>query len=87
MSGLTRGGTAKPISRNQISTRMERGEILLPVQLTTSRIGNHARLIHTMLKVLTIRYILVHVSGVNEPKGQTALPREITILYSILQYN
>ena len=29
-----------------------------PVQLTTSRIDNHTRLIHTLLKVLTITYML-----------------------------
>ena len=32
-----------------------RGNIILLVQLTTSRIGNHTRLIHTLLKVLTIQ--------------------------------
>ena len=28
--------------------------IIFPVQLTTSRIGNHTRLIHTLLNVMTI---------------------------------
>ena len=38
------------------SQRRERGQgnLDFPVQLTTSRIGNHTRLIHTLLKVLTI---------------------------------
>ena len=54
MSGLTRDGTAKPGSRDQI-LRRERGQvkIMLPVQLTTRRIGNNPRLIHTLLKGLT----------------------------------
>ena len=55
MSELTPGGTAKPASRDQ-SLRRERGQgkCTFPVQLTTSRIGSHTRLIHILLKVLTI---------------------------------
>ena len=55
MSGLTRDGTAEPVSRDQI-VRRERGHGRnhFIVHLTTSRIGNHTRLIHTLLKVLTI---------------------------------
>ena len=55
MSGLTRDGTAEPVSREQI-LRHERGQrkIIFPVQPVTSRIGNHNRLIHTLLKVLII---------------------------------
>ena len=49
MSRLTRDGTAEPVSRDQI-LRRERGQgnIIFPVQLTTSRIGNLTRLIHTL---------------------------------------
>ena len=50
MSRLTRDGTAEPISRDQI-LRRERGQgniPILPVQLTTSRIGNLTRLILTL---------------------------------------
>ena len=56
MSRLARGGTAKPVSRDQI-LRRERGQkkiIVFPIQLTTGRIGNHERLIHALRKVLTI---------------------------------
>ena len=46
MIGLTRDGTAKPVSRDQI-LRRERGhgKNISPAQLTTSRIGNFTRLI------------------------------------------
>ena len=53
MSGLTRDRTAEPVSRDQI-LRLERGQekhYFLGL-LTTSRIGDHTRLIHTLLKVL-----------------------------------
>ena len=50
MSRLTRDGTAEPLSRDQIFRRDQgQGKIRsLPVQPTTSRIGNHNRLIHTL---------------------------------------
>ena len=50
MSRLTLDGTAEPVSRDQI-LRIERGQgkINFPVQLTTSRIGNHTRLIYILL--------------------------------------
>ena len=55
MSRLTRDGTAEPVSRDQI-LRHERGQEILffPVQLTTSRIGNLTRLIHTLAICLTL---------------------------------
>ena len=55
MSRLTRDGTAEPVSRDQI-LRPARGQgnTIFPVQLTTSRIGNFTRLIHTLLYVMTI---------------------------------
>ena len=55
MSRLTRDGTAEPVSRDQI-LRHARGQgiLILPVQLTTSRIGILTRLIHTLLFVMTI---------------------------------
>ena len=48
-SRLTRAGTAKPVSRDQI-LRRERGQgnIYFSVQLTTIRIGNLTRLILTL---------------------------------------
>ena len=63
MSRLTRDGTAEPVSRDQILRHARgQGDIIFPVQLTTSRIGNLTRLIHTLLYVMTIhihRYILI----------------------------
>ena len=52
---LTRDRTAEPVSRDQIF-RHARGQriFIFPVQLTTSRIGNLAQLIHTLLYVMTI---------------------------------
>ena len=55
MSRLTRDGTVEPGSRDQFSgTHGNRGILVFPVQLTTSRIGNLTRLIHTLLCVMTI---------------------------------
>ena len=49
MSRLTRDGTAKPVSRNQLSgTYGDKGIFISPGQLTTSRIGNLTRLIPTL---------------------------------------
>ena len=49
MSRLTRDGTAEPVSRDQILRRnADRIFFIFPVQLTTSRIGNLTRLIHTL---------------------------------------
>ena len=55
MSRLTRDGTAEPVWRDQILRHARRqGNMIFPVQLTTSRIGNLTRLIHTLLYVMTI---------------------------------
>ena len=55
MSRLTRDGTAEPVSRDQILRHVRgQGNIIFPVQLTTSRIGSLTRLIHTLLYVMTI---------------------------------
>ena len=54
MDRLTRDGTAEPVSRDQILRHARgQGNIIFPVQLTTSRIGNLTRLIHTLLYVMT----------------------------------
>ena len=42
------------LARPNSQARMETGINLVPVQLTTSRIVHHIRLIYTLLKVLTI---------------------------------
>ena len=55
MSRLTRDGTAEPVSRDQILRHARgQGNIIFPVQLTTSRISNLTRLIHTLPYVMTI---------------------------------
>ena len=60
MSRLTRDGTAEPVSRDQILRHARgQGNIIFPVQLTTSRIGNLTRLIHTLLYVLTIHTYMI----------------------------
>ena len=77
MSRLTRDGMAEPVSRDQI-LRRERGHrenIIFSVQLTTSRIGNHSQLIHTLLKVLTIHtYIHTYIHTAGRP-GSSEVPR------------
>ena len=63
MSRLTRDGTAEPVSRDQILRHArEQGNFIFPVQLTTSRIGNLTRLIHTLLYVMTIHTCNIFVS-------------------------
>ena len=59
MSRLTRDGTAETVSRDHFSGRLGDREIFIfPVQLTTSRIGNLTRLIHTvLLHVMTIHTV------------------------------
>ena len=53
MSRLTRDETAEPVSRDQILRHARgQGDIIFTVQLTTSRIGNLTRLIHTLLYVM-----------------------------------
>ena len=68
MSRLTRDGTAEPVSRDQILRHARgQGNIIFPVQLTTSRIGNLTRLIHTLLNVITIHtYIHTYVTLLRE---------------------
>ena len=53
MSRLTRDGTAKPVSQNQISQARTGARNFFPVQLTMNRIGNLTRLICTLLFVMT----------------------------------
>ena len=65
MSRLTRDGTAEPVSRDQILRHARgQGNIISPVQLTTSRIGTLTRLIHTLLYVMTIHtYIYTYMKS------------------------
>ena len=60
MSRLTREGTAQPVSRDKFSgANADREIFIFAVQLTTSRIGNLTRLIHTLASVTihTQRYL------------------------------
>ena len=54
----------QPVSRGQILRHARgQGNIIFPAQLTTSRIGNLTRLIHTLLYVMTIhKYIHTYLS-------------------------
>ena len=54
MGGLTRGGTVETVSRTKLSGADSKKKKKNPAKLTTSRIGNLTRLIHTLLNVLTI---------------------------------
>ena len=62
------GRDGRTLSRNQILRRKRDREILsFPVQLTTSRVVNHSRLIHTLLNVLTVHaYIHPRRQGVKK---------------------
>ena len=62
MSRLTRDGTAEPVSRDQILRHARgQGDIIFPLQLTTSRIRNLTLLINTLLYVMTTHtYIHIH---------------------------
>ena len=67
MSRLTRDGTAEPVSRDQILRHLRGpGNIIFPVQLTTSRIGSLTRLIHTLLYADDHTYIYIHLGRENE---------------------
>ena len=79
----TRDGAAEPVSRDQILRHARRqGNIIFPVQLTTSRIGNITRLIHTLLYVMTIhiisqcvnRFLCVLTSALHRSARQSPFP-------------
>ena len=61
-----RDGTAEPVSRDRISGAIADREILIfPVQLTTRRIGNLTRLIHTLAMFVTMHtYIHTYICRV-----------------------
>ena len=63
MGTLMRDGTAKPVSRDQFSGANADKEIFIfPVQLTTCRIGNLTRLIHTLAICVTI-HTFIHAGA------------------------
>ena len=64
MNRLIRDGMAEPVSRETefSGTYGDRGIFIFCVQLTTSKIGNLTRLIHTLLYVMTIHtYIYTYI--------------------------
>ena len=69
MSRLTRGGTVNPFRETKLSgTYRDRGIIIFPVQLTTSRIGNLTRLIHSLLSA--IQYVMTYIPTQKTSKGR-----------------
>ena len=85
MSRLTRDGTAEPVSRDQILRREQRGQgnihfpcSFFPVQLTTSRIGNLTRLIHTLAIFVTILQVYTYYmySYINRHAGTAQIKTE-----------
>ena len=100
MGRLTRDGTAEPVSRDQILRHARgQGNIIFPVQLTTSRIGNLTRLIHTLLYVMTIhtyihicyreltKYLTISASAIMNHKrwAAVAIPYENTFQSSLVK--
>ena len=63
MSGLRRGTGRSNASPKFSGVNRDREKSIFPVKLTTSRIGNHTRLIHTLLKVLTI-HVYTHILNI-----------------------
>ena len=61
MSRLTRDGTAEPRETKFSGANAEREIFVFPVQLTTSRIGNLTRLIHTLAICVTIHIHLCKI--------------------------
>ena len=80
MSRLTRDGTAEPLSRDQILRHARgQGNIIFPVQLTTSRIGDLTRLIHTLLYVMTIHtYMHTYILYEGECRKEGGMTRRLT---------
>ena len=64
----------RPVSRDQILRHARgQGNIIFPVQLTTSRIGNLTRLIHTLLYVMTI-HTYIHTTTSKDIKFSKKTP-------------
>ena len=89
MSRLTRDGTAEPVSRDQILRHARgQGNTIFPVQLTTSRIGNLTRLIHTLLDVMTIHtYIHTYKHTNNNAPHRKCLRKKATTCVGLLVFS
>ena len=62
MSRLTRDETTEPVLRDQILRHEREQEVLIfPVQLTTGKIGNLTRLVHTLAIRVTIHNDIVNI--------------------------
>ena len=64
MGELTRDGMAEAVSREvkfSGAHRGQQGKIMFPVELTSSTIGNHNRLMHSLLKEV-MTYLAVRSS-------------------------
>ena len=87
MSRLTRDGTAEPVSRDQILRHARgQGNIIFPVQLTTSRIGNLTRLIHTLLYVMIIHtyiHTYIHTQKCSGRPGSSEVPRNLMTRWDV----
>ena len=91
MGRLTLDGTAEPVARDQFSGAYGDGGIFIfTVQLTTSRIVNLTRLIHTLLYVMTIdtlhtyihtTYINRHAETPNKTKQKQCSPFNMPTSY------
>ena len=82
MSRLTRDETVEPVSRDQILRHARgQGNIIFPVQPTTSRIGNLTRLIHTLLYVMTIH---TYIQGTRTRTSAVLVPCTYLLLQASL---
>ena len=75
MSRLTRGGTVNPFRETKLSgTYRDRGIIIFPVQLTTSRIGkieqSERRYIHTERRYTYAKYTNYHTTSMTRMTRQ-----------------
>ena len=83
MSRLTRDGTAEPVSRDQILRHARgQGNIIFPVQLTTRRIGNLTRLIHTLLYAMTIHTYIHTFSAICDDHTDKGVTPVLGVIYS-----
>ena len=61
----------------------DKERVVFFVQLTTSRVGNHTRLVHTLLKMLLYIYIYIYIKlHITAQSGRVIL----VILYRSQQY-
>ena len=97
MSRLTRDGTAEPVSRDQILRNARgQGNIIFPVQLTTSRIGldpysaicDDHTYIHTCIHIATASTAITYTryNRMDQP-GKVANPTKIIIVVNQAEHD